>query len=129
MLLRLAARSIWNRENVGLASDSSCWIANADSYAFNASPGLPVLLSRLPMLLWLAARSLLELREGGVGLGQLLLDRQRRLIRLQRLARLAGVAQQDADVIVAGRQGSLELGDGGVGVGQLLPDLQRFSMC
>ena len=39
---------------VGLASASFCRIASADSYAFSASAGLPVSLSRTPMLLWLS---------------------------------------------------------------------------
>ena len=72
------------------------------------------------MLLWLLARSTLELGDGGVGLGQPLPDRPRRLVRRQRLCRLAGLAQQVADVVVARRQVALELGDGGVGVGQPL---------
>jgi len=67
----------------------------------------------------------LELGDGGVNVGQLPLDRQRRLVGRQRLGRPARGIQQGADVVVADRQVPLELGDGGVGVGQLPLDRQR----
>ena len=49
-------RSLRNSVTEGLASASFWRIARADSYAFRASAGLPVSLSRRPMLLWLSAR-------------------------------------------------------------------------
>ena len=61
----------------------------------------------------------------GFGIGQLLTDRQRRFDGLDRLGRLTGAREHDADVTVAGRQGALEVDDGGVGVGQLLEDRPR----
>ena len=125
MLLWLVARSLWNWVTAGLASASFCWIARAAWYDASASAGLPVSLSRMPMLLWLRQVAL-ELGDGGVGVGQLLLDRPRRLVRRQRLGRLAGLAQQDADVVVATRQVALELGDGGVGAGQALQQRSSF---
>ena len=66
-----------------------------------------------------------EFGDGGVVVGQLLLDRQRPPVRLQRLDRLAGLRLQIADVVVADRQAASEVGDGGVVVGQLLLDRQR----
>ena len=56
------------------------------------------------MLLWLIRQLALELGDGGVGVGQPLLDRQPCLVRRQRLSRLAGLTSEDADVVVAIRQ-------------------------
>ena len=77
------------------------------------------------MLLWLPARSLWNSVTVGLASASFCRIARRRLVRRQRLGRLAGVDQQDADVVVAVRQVALELGDGGVGVGQLLLDRQR----
>ena len=63
-----------------------------------------------------------ELGDGGVVVGQLLIDRARRLERLQRLGRLAGVVEHVGDAVVAVRQLALEPGDGRVVVGQLLEE-------
>ena len=88
----------------GLSSASFCWIASALRYSASASAGLPVSDSRLPRLLWLSARSVAEVGDGGVVVGQLLLDRQRLAVLGLRLRRLARLRQQVAEVVVAVRQ-------------------------
>ena len=65
-----------------------------------------------------------ELSDGGVVVGQSLLDRQRLPVLGLRLRRLAGLRQEDAEADVAHRQVATKYGDGGVVVGQLLPDRQ-----
>ena len=50
---------------------------------------------------------------GGVVVGQLPVDRQRRAVLGLGLGRLAGLAEQLAEVVVAARQGAAEVGDGG----------------
>ena len=75
----------------GLASASLCWIARAAWYDASASPGLPVSLQQDADVVVSYSPVLLELGDGGVGVGQPLLDRPRRLVRRQRLARLAGL--------------------------------------
>ena len=69
-------------------------------------------------------QALLELRDAGVGVRQLLLDGQRLAMGLERTGRVARLRQDDADVVVASRQFDLELGDAGVGIGQFLLDGQ-----
>ncbi len=91
MLLWLNARSIVElRVSAGLASASFCRIARAAWYDTSASAGLPVSDSSTPMSLWVDPQFALELDDGGVGVGQPLPDRPRRLVRRQRLFRLAG---------------------------------------
>ena len=124
-MLWLTARSLRNSVTAGLSSASFCWIASAVRYSASASDGLPVCDSRKPRLLWLVRQDGAEVGDGGVVVGQLLLDRQRRAVLGLRLRRLARRRQQDAEVVVAGRQVAAEVGDGGVVVGQLLPDRQR----
>ena len=82
----------------GLSSASFCWIASAVRYSASASAGLPVCRSSSPRLLWLFARSAAEFGDGGVVVGQLLLDRQRPAVLGLRLRRLARGQQQDAEV-------------------------------
>ncbi len=69
-----------------------------------------------------------EFGDGGVVVGQLLLDRQRLAVLGLRLRRLARLSQQFAEVVVADRQTTAEFGDGGVVVGQLLLDRQRLAV-
>ena len=61
----------------GLSSASFCRIASALRYSASASDDLPVFDSRMPRLSWLVRQELAELGDGGVVVGQLLLDRQR----------------------------------------------------
>ena len=109
----------------GLDSASFRRIARAASYAFIASAGLPNCFSRRADVVMTGGQFALELGDGGVSFGQLPLDRQRLLERLQPLGRLTADALQGADVGEAARQAALKFGDGGVGLGQLPPDRQR----
>ena len=70
-------------------------------YAASASAGLPVSLSSSAEVVVAARQVALELGDGGVAPGQPLPDRPRRLVGRQRLGRLAGAREQDADVVVA----------------------------
>ena len=92
MLLWLAARSLWNSVTAGLASASFWRIASARSYDRSASAGLPVARQQAADVVVALGQVVLELGDGGVGVGQLLPDRQRLLVRPQRLGRLAGRA-------------------------------------
>ena len=109
---------------VGLASASFCQIADADSWAFNDSARLPVLNSTTAMLPCSFSQGSSETsRDVEVCVDLVLVDRQRRLVGLQCLGRLAGGAQKEAEVEVAGGQGSLELGDAlGLAPARLLAD-------
>ena len=69
-----------------------------------------------------------EVGDGGVVVGQLLVDRHRLAELGLRLRRLARLRQQGAEEVVAVRQAEAESGDGGVVVGQLLPDRQRLAV-
>ena len=63
-----------------------------------------------------------ELGDGGVVVGQLLLDRDRLAVLGLRFRWLARIRQQGAEVVNVTRQVAAEFGDGGVVVGQLLQD-------
>ena len=80
MALWLPASSLWNSMTVGLASASFCQIANADLKAFTASAGLPVSLSRMTEAVLAFGQVALEPGDRRMGVSQLLLDRQRRLV-------------------------------------------------
>jgi hypothetical protein len=58
--------------------------------------------------------------DGGVVVGELLMDRQGCAILRLRLDRTARLRQQDAEVVMGVRKVATELDDGGVVVGQLL---------
>ena len=75
---------------------------------FSASAGLPVSLSRLPMLSWLPARSLWNSVTVGLASASFRRIASAASYGLQRLGRLAGLVEQDADVVVARRQVALE---------------------
>ena len=104
MLLWLAARLFWNSVTEGLSSASFWRIASARSYDRSASAGGR---SRLQVADVVVARGQVvpELGDGRIVVGQLLADRQRPLVRPQRLGRMAGRALQGADVVVALRPG------------------------
>ena len=81
-------------------------------------------------MLYVAHRQVaLEFGDGGVGVGQLLLDRQRLLVR-RSAPRPACRSRDSRSRCCCGviARSTLELGDGGVGVGQLLPDRQRLAV-
>ncbi len=75
-----------------------------------------------------ARQAAAEFGDGGVVVGQLLLDRQRLAVLGLRFRWLARIRQQDAEVVVADRQAAAEFGDGGVVVDQLLIDRQRLAV-
>ena len=79
MLWWLFASTFWNSVTAGLASASLCWIARAASYDASASPGLPVCSQQSADVVVAHRQVALELGDGGVGVGQPLLDRPRRL--------------------------------------------------
>ena len=90
------ARSLRNSVTAGLSSASFCWIASALRYSASASAGLPVSQQRAEVVV-ADRQAAAEFGDGGVVVGQLLLDRQRRAVLGLRLRRLARVPQQDAD--------------------------------
>ena len=126
MLLWLFARSLWNSVTAGLASASFCWIARAAWYDASASSGLPVSARSLPMLLWLLARSCWNPVTVGLASASFCWIARAASIRRQRLGRLAGLSQEDADAVVATRQVALVLSDGGFGTGHTLQQRPRF---
>ena len=69
-----------------------------------------------------------EFGDGGVVVGQLLVDRQRVAELGLRLRQLARVPQQPAEVVVTHARLAAEFGDGGVVVGQLLVDRQPLAV-
>ena len=73
----MIARTCWNRVTLGLASASFCWIGSALPYAASAPAGSPVAEQQNGNVVVASCQVVLELREAGVGLGQLLPDRQR----------------------------------------------------
>ena len=95
------ARLLRNSVTAGLSSASFCWIASALRNSVSASDGLPVSDSRLPRLWWLIRQVAAEFGDGGVVVGQLLVDRQRLAVLGLRFRRLARLRQQDAEVVVA----------------------------
>ena len=76
-MLWLLARLLRNSVTAGLSSASFCWIASALRYSASASDGLPVFDSRLAEVVVAARQTAAEIGDGGVVVGQLLLDRQR----------------------------------------------------
>ena len=74
----------------------------------------------MPRLLWLSARWLRNVGDGGVGRGQLPPDRQRPAVLGLRLRRPARLAQQDADAVDRVRQVAPGLGRRPGGGGQRL---------
>ena len=118
-MLWLIARLLRNSVTAGLSSASFCWIASALRYSASASAGLPVCRQQHAEVVVAARQVAAEFGDGGVVVGQLLLDRQRLAVLGLRLRRLARLRQQDAEVVVAA-PGAAEFGDGGVVVGQLL---------
>ena len=76
-LLWLSARSLRNSVTAGLSSASFCWIASALRYSASASDDLPVFDSRTAEVVVAARQAAAEFGDGGVVVGQLLLDRQR----------------------------------------------------
>ena len=71
-------------------------------------------------------QAVVELGDGGVVVGQLLVDRDRLPVLGLRRDRPARIRQEIPEVAVAGRQAVAELGDGGVVVGQLPLDRDRL---
>ncbi len=65
-----------------------------------------------------------ELGNGRLIVDQLLLDLERRSLRLERLGRMPQAREQSADGDLGGRDILTELRDGGLLVRQLLPDAQ-----
>ena len=115
----------------GLASASFCWIARADSYAFSASAGLPVSLQQDGRCCCgCAARSLWNSVIGGVGVGQLLLDRQRLPVGDQGVLLVADLVGQVAQVEAGLGQAAQRFGPGVVvgleAVAQGLEERQRL---
>ena len=78
------------------------------------------------MLLWIVRQAVLKSSDGGVGLSLPPPDRPRLLVSLERLGRLAGGPEHNADVVMAGRQFALDCGESGVGLGQLSLDRQSL---
>ncbi len=101
----------------GLSSASFWRIASALRYSASASAGLPVSDSSNAEVVVAVRQAAAEFGDGGVVVGQLLVDRQRPAVLGLRLRRLARVRQQDADPedrvrqVVAGVVGGL--GSGG----------------
>ena len=76
MLLWLVASSSWYQVTEGLSSASFCLTFRADSSDFSASAGLPLSCSMMPMLSWVCARPATNVGDGGIVVGQLLIDRR-----------------------------------------------------
>ncbi len=111
MFLWLSREDRLESADSGLASASFCWIARAN----DAVPPRPASTShKMPMLLWLFARSL-ERSDGGVASGRLL-NHPRRLIDTiaAKLHRGWLSLLQYADIVMVPAPGELKVGDGGL---------------
>ena len=91
-LLYVAARSHWNRVTPGLESANLLWIAGADSRALSSSRRIGAVAQHDREVVVAAHKVALKFGNGGVGVGELLLNRQCRLMGHDCLGRITGCA-------------------------------------
>ena len=117
----MTARRLRKSVTAGLSSASFCRIASALRYSASASADLPQFVSRMARPLWLAARLSRNAGDGGVVVGQFLLDRQRLAVlglRFRNLARRTPADRRRSMIVT--RQVPPRLGRRPGGVGQRL---------